>query len=270
MISVKTPLNNTVYSIAGVDRPNIMRHHDGLALENKKLKEQNAELEEFAHVVAHLIKSPLCGITSALKFVVDDAAETLDSQTVRLLKLIDASSNKLQKLVDGILEHNRITSVSSCNKETFNLHDLIKETADRLEYKENAVITYPSSRHITANKKALEQILYILLANGIKYNDKQNMKIDVGFSETGSSYVFSVRDNGAGIREEYLKKIFTMLVVIAPSDRFGNQGAGIGLATLKKLVEAEGGQVKVESRPGSGTRFEFTIRKQREEPGIEA
>ena len=113
-------------------------------------------------------------------------------------------------------------------------------------------------QEIHTNKTALDQILINLITNAIKYNDKDLPKVVVEISQTDDFYEISVKDNGPGIPDKHLDKIFEIFSVMKTEDRFGKQGNGIGLATVKKLVEELGGSIQVKSEMGSFSQFIFT------------
>jgi signal transduction histidine kinase len=108
----------------------------------------------------------------------------------------------------------------------------------------------------------LQQILLNLIGNAIKYNDKKQIEIKIDFIEEQDYYKFQVRDNGTGIDPKYQHRIFDIFEIIAVEDRFGKRGTGIGLSTVKKLVERLGGIISVNSVLDQGTVFEFTIEKE--------
>ena len=114
--------------------------------------------------------------------------------------------------------------------------------------------------NIYSNKTAVEQILINLITNSHKYSDKVITEIEIEIKENDSEYIIAVKDNGPGIKKEYHAKIFDMFETYN-LDKNGNSGNGIGLATVKKLVEALGGQINVASDFGHGTIFTFTISK---------
>jgi signal transduction histidine kinase len=114
---------------------------------------------------------------------------------------------------------------------------------------------------IFTNRPALQQILHNLFTNAIKYNDKKCIIIDVILEDDDDFYYFTVRDNGMGISENEINKLFMIFNNLEKRDRHGNFGTGIGLSIVKKLVEAEGGNITVSSIPAKGTKFTFTLTK---------
>ncbi|CAM4255585.1 sensor histidine kinase [Gillisia hiemivivida] len=112
---------------------------------------------------------------------------------------------------------------------------------------------------IVINRAALEQVLINLITNAIKYNDKKNVEIVIGLAASTTHYEFYVQDNGLGIALEHQENIFDIFEVLGNEDRFGMKGNGIGLATVKKLIENSGGSLKAESEQTKGAKFIFTF-----------
>ena len=227
-----------------------------------KLEEKNHELERFAFVAAHDLKSPLLGISGLSKLLSDNYASKIDNEGKEILVLIAKSSDKLKDLIDGLLAYTRCENVLKEVKSEINLNSLIKDITGLFSYEHELTLNLKSSiSDIITNRAALEQVLINLVANAIKYNDKQNVKIEIGVSSSASHYEFYVQDNGPGIAPENQEKIFGIFEVIANKDKFGRRGNGIGLATVKKVVENSGGSIEVKSKLTQGAKFIFTIEK---------
>lgn len=226
------------------------------------LKTRNVELERFAQVAAHDIKSPLSNISSLAQILITDYARVLDPAAIELLNMLDSSSHTLRKLVDGILEHSKTDGIIAEKRTRFHVDTLVKQTTSLLDKSGQYDFRFSyTDQEIYANYTGLQQILLNLVANAIKYNDKKKVEIEIGFVEKPETYTFFVSDNGSGIRPESLGRIFNIFEVLSTTDRFGERGSGIGLSTVKKLAEGLGGSVKVTSEPGRGSRFSFAISK---------
>ncbi len=233
-------------------------------LENTKneLELKNKELEQFAHVAAHDIKSPLNNITSLTELLVNEYSSSFDEEIAQLFNLLNSSSGKLRNLVDGILEHSKSDKILLQNRELISVKTIIEEVILLIGSQKEYEFLYPmNNTPIHINKTALEQILINLISNGVKYNDKEKIVIEIDFEELDKFYRFYVRDNGCGIRDDDKERIFKIFEVLEMNDRFGRRGNGIGLSTVKKLVEGQSGEIKIESERGKGTKFEFTIAK---------
>ncbi len=229
---------------------------------SRDLETRNSDLERFAHVAAHDIKSPLSNISSLAQILISDYAKDLAPEALMMIEMLDVSSNALRNLVDGILEHSKTDTILVEKRSVFNIADLIESTIKLLD--NNGQFKFErlfQDQQVYANYIALQQVLINLIANGIKYNDKEQVVISISFEETAEFYSFYVEDNGLGIRAEYQERIFNIFEVLASEDRFGKKGNGIGLSTVKKLVEGLGGVLKLTSEIGKGTRIAFTITK---------
>lgn len=227
------------------------------------LENRNLELEKFARVAAHDIKSPLNNISALTELLISQYADKLDADGITMMQMLNVSSETLRELVDGILEHSKADHIGIETQSQFDLCKLIRECILLLDNqsKYSFKINF-SATIIVANKIALQQILLNLISNAIKYNDKEKVEIDINFAEDSDYYTFEVTDNGVGIDPKYQDKIFDIFEIVSVEDRFGKRGTGIGLSTVKKLVQVLGGQIQVESVVGQGATFGFSIAKQ--------
>ena len=226
------------------------------------LEEKNKSLEKFAQVAAHDLKSPLIGISSLTKLFSEKYSDKIDANGKKMLGVIENASIKLQQLIEGLLENSRSEQLLKEKKFCLNLDTLKKEINNLFTYENELIINYKSSlKEIYVNKIVLEQILINLIANAIKYNDKNVVEIEIGIKELPSQYKFYVQDNGPGIPLTHQDQIFKIFEVATLKDKFGLTGNGIGLATVKNLVEKSGGTIKVQSELGKGSKFIFTLDK---------
>lgn len=226
------------------------------------LEEKNLELERFAYVAAHDLKSPLNGIIGLTQLFSENYSSKVDDEGKEILSLIAKSSDNLRNLIDGLLEYSRCENVLKENKSHINLNSLMDDLTGLFVYEQNLKLKLKSSiTNIVINRAALEQVLINLVTNAIKYNDKKNVEIEIGVSESTTHYEIYIQDNGPGIALEDQEKIFDIFKVIGNKDRFGKKGNGIGLATVKKVIENSGGSIKVKSEPTKGARFIFTFEK---------
>src|SRR5699024_9633810 len=133
---------------------------------------------------------------------------------------------------------------------------------DMLNIEEDCEINLPEKNFdLICNRSALEQVFLNLLGNSLKYNDKKKTRITIQAREYDTFYAFSVTDNGMGIPKEKQETVFNLFSIAAEQDKTGKKGHGIGLSTVKKIVEKLGGKIKLTSEPGEFTTFEFTIQK---------
>lgn len=220
-------------------------------------------LEKFALILAHDIRSPLTAISGLTNHLSTGFNYELSAEMKEILGVVSKSSKNVVNLVDGILEYSRNSNRQLADEE-FEVKEFFVEL--RLLFpslaKESLSIQSDLER-IWANPIGLKQILLNLITNAIKYNDKETISITVNATSDDKCYHFSVSDNGMGIPEQHLTKIFDIFTKVHKEDRFGNVGSGIGLATVKNLVTAMKGEIGVKSEVGVGTTFEFSLPKKK-------
>jgi light-regulated signal transduction histidine kinase (bacteriophytochrome) len=228
----------------------------------EEVQRRNRELEDFAYIAAHDIKSPLNNISNLADLLKNDYEGVLDNEGKRILNLIKNSSTKLKSLVSGLLKHSQSENLKKEDKEHFSLKQFIDEVWGLFNVDQAISLNFHSTvKEIEVNKTALEQILINLISNAIKYNDKENIEIEIGVNDNVNEYEFYVKDNGPGIDPIYHKQIFNIFEVLTNKDRFQEPGNGIGLATVKKIVHQLDGRIEVKSKINEGAKFLFYLKK---------
>ncbi|MCP9200290.1 HAMP domain-containing histidine kinase [Gramella sp. GC03-9] len=228
----------------------------------KILKEKYRELERFASLVSHDLKSPLANIISLSELLKEENKGKFDEETEQYLEFLVESSYSLRNYIDGILSFYRSDHVLEKDYVNLDLHKLLKGIVDLYQVSDDIEITYPDDVMLhNVNKAALTQVFLNLISNALKYNDKPKRKVTISHSRNEEFYFFDIKDNGAGIPKEKSREIFELFTTLETADRDGNMGSGIGLATVKKLVESMGGSITVESTPGEGSLFKFRIKR---------
>ena len=229
---------------------------------NESLLEVNTFVQKFASSAAHDLKTPLNNIHLSAQMLQLHLQNRGDEKGIRLADISLSSSENLIKIVDEMLEYSKDPSSLLSNFESLSLHDLLDKLQALIAIPENVKIELnEGSQNLITSKIALEQILLNLLTNAIRYSDKEKTLINIGLKETMSHYLFTVKDNGIGIQESQIDRIFDKHVTLGLKDRFNQQGSGIGLSSVKVLVEKLGGNIRVESEPGYGSVFMFSILK---------
>ena len=228
------------------------------------LEARNEELQQFAYVVSHDIKSPLASIVLTSEMLRENFGEHIDEDNDQLLKILGRASMKIRELVDGVLAYYRSESALNENAESFELRPFLISIAEMFNTNQPIDIQIPQENPcLFMNKTALEQILVNLVQNALKYNDKEKPMVQIRFAENETHYLFAVADNGKGIAQEEQKKIFELFTTLGQRDRFGTRGSGIGLSTVNRLVEKLSGRIDLKSKPGEGSEFSFSIKKLR-------
>lgn len=234
-----------------------------IELENAKkiLERRNADLEKFASVVSHDIKSPLSTISSSIELLKFMSGNVIDEKNRKMLDYIDRSASKLRNLVDGILNYYRSDQLLFNPTEKIALVPFFNSVIEMLSFQPNTIFNLPSEGEIMVNRTALTQIFLNLLSNSLRYNNKHQAEISISFNSKEKFYHFTVSDNGLGISPTQIDKVFDLFMTVNKKDIKGGESIGIGLPTVKKLIENLGGTIHVESVPDRYTKFSFTIAK---------
>jgi signal transduction histidine kinase len=195
--------------------------------------------------------------------LIEDYDAVLDEGVKELIELVNMSSHSLVSLVDGILEHSKASVILNKKVDVFDLKCFTEEVIQLIDATGDYDFRVLYGNQIIAlNKTALQQIFMNLIRNSIKYNDKDRVEVEIGFTEKETEYQFYVSDNGMGIDTEDQDKIFALFEILGVEDRFGNNGNGIGLSTVKKLIEGLGGTISVDSEINKGTKVSFSLLKE--------
>ena len=245
-----------------IDKLELRRKIAQLQDTNQELREANMFIQKFASTAAHDIKNPLSSIhltSQALKIRLQKLG---DEGCNRLIDLNLTSTNRLLGLLDEMLDYSKDPSLLLSKKSEIDLRRSLKKIISLINLPDNFEINLPKEGQlITISEVSFEQIFINLLSNAIRYNDKSTGVIDIRFAEDSDYYRFEVEDNGIGISPEYHEKIFSNSFTLKITDRYNKKGTGIGLATVKDLVNALKGTIYVKSAPGIGTTFFVTIKK---------
>jgi len=227
-------------------------------VKRSKLEEINANLERFASIAAHDMKSPLIIIFGLITLIENELGENANKQISQYLKLLKETNERTKRLINGILDYSRI-SFANMEMQELNLGKICREAAAQYSSKKQVVITVDEKLPIVNHYEiALTQIFSNLLSNAVKYNDKTTCKIEISCIEKLDYYELSVADNGPGIAEKKREKIFDLFENLRTEK---DDSAGIGLATVKKMITETNGRIWVEPSKNQGAMFVFTINK---------
>ncbi|MEH1934384.1 MAG: ATP-binding protein [Nostoc sp.] len=246
----------------------VLRQADKLALMNFELQRSNEELDSFAYVASHDLKEPLRGIHNYANFLMEDYAEVLDENGVGKLQTMVRLTQRMEDLINSLLHFSRLGRAQLI-RQPVNLNELVPQVITTL------TITRPQSevefripqpfKSVQCDRPQINELFTNLISNAIKYNDKPEKWVEIGFIEGNgerkvapNSLTFYVRDNGIGIPQEHLDKIFQIFRRLHGRDEFGG-GTGVGLTIARKIVERHGGRIWVESIPTQGSTFYFTL-----------
>lgn len=222
----------------------------------------NQQLDAFTYIVSHDLKAPLRTIDAFSSFVIENCAQKLDEDSKEYLDRIKINAQKMQKLIDDLLRISRVGREKSIFQ-NIDVNGIIEEVKLRLEFsldKENVkLIIKDKLPAIFCDKIRMTEVFANLISNAIKFMDKKEPVIEIGSSLENDYYRFYVKDNGIGIEEKHFDKIFQIFQRLNDKDKY--EGTGAGLAIVKKIIQMHNGKIWVESKPGLGTTFYFTIPK---------
>ncbi len=232
-----------------------------LARQAKELIRSNTELERFAFVASHDLQEPLRMVSSYMQLLETRYKDKLDSDAHEFIGFAVDGVNWMQTLINALLTYSQLGTkakefeLTDCDKVVtralLNLQVAIQE--------HNAKVTHGPLVTVMADSSQLEQLFQNLIGNAIKFKAKGQPFVHIAVEEKGDDWVFSVKDNGIGIDPKSSEHIFEIFQRLHSREAY--PGTGIGLAICKKIVERHGGEIWVESKPGEGSTFYFTLKK---------
>lgn len=223
------------------------------------LKRSNEELEQFAYIASHDLQEPLRTITNYIDIALDSLKPKMDKSESEYLDFIQKGALHAQDLIQSLLNYANLTKKEYPLERT-DLNKTMRLTLSNLSAaveETKAVITHDRLPVVMANGLQVAQLLSNLISNGIKYRNGKVPKIHVGARQDGSNWIVSVRDNGIGIDPQFKDRVFMIFKRLHSRAKY--PGTGIGLAICKKIVEQHGGKIWLESAPGKGSAFYFSI-----------
>jgi len=223
----------------------------------RNLEKKNQVLSDYAHMVSHDLKSPLRSIDSLINWIIEDNKKLFDQNTTANLNLILQNLEKMDALINGILNY---STIDQAEMESYDvdLNHLVSEIIQIIfRPKHIEIIVKGEMPVIKGDKFRLQQLFQNLIQNAIKSIDKEKGMVEIDVKDVDSFWMFSVKDNGKGISTEYHDKIFQIFEKLENDQ----MATGIGLSIVKKIVDFYGGQIYLESEVGKGTGFYFTLPK---------
>jgi signal transduction histidine kinase len=213
-------------------------------------------------MAAHDIKNPLSSIKLTSQALRTRKEIVQNEGCLKLVNMNISATNNLLLLVDEMMAYSKNPGLLLEKRQSFELNTLIAKVQSLLMVPDNIQIELsPGQHHLHFSIIAVEQILINLISNAIRYNDKAEGLIQIRFTEHEGFYQMDVADNGRGIAEEYLEKIFANNFTLKTKDRFNNVGSGIGLSTVRDLLFLLESTILVESVLGQGSTFSVRLKK---------
>ncbi len=259
-IEIVTELRSLIVGI-------ILSQADEMAKINLELERSNIELDAFAYVASHDLKEPLRGIHNYSNFLMEDYADVLHEDGIAKLQTLVRLTQRMEDLINSLLHYSQLGRTELSRKQT-NLNDLVRQSIDTLRIsqpQQPIEFRTKSLPTIECDRTQVSELFINLIGNAIKYNDRTEKWVEIGWleSETGSGkdpslYTFYVRDNGIGIPQQHLERVFQIFKRLHAQDEYGG-GTGAGLTIVQKIVDRHGGKIWVESTPGEGSTFYFTL-----------
>ena len=225
----------------------------------KKLELSNEDLQSFAYVISHDLKEPLRMVSSFTQLLKKRYEGKFDEEADEFIGFIVEGSERMESLLDDLLNYSRITSAADKYQE-IDLNTIIEECMFNLKIaidEKNVEITCDSLPTVIVNRTQMIHVFQNLLANAIKFSGKKTPKIHISSRRDGDKWIISVSDNGIGIDSQYHKRIFKVFQRLHKRSEY--EGTGMGLFITKKIVERHNGYIWVESEPGNGSTFYFSL-----------
>ena len=225
---------------------------------SKELERSNADLNNFALIASHDLQEPLRTIASYTKLLGKRYKDKLDNNAKDFINIITDSANRMQKLIQNLLDYSKVNNENDFKE--LDLNEIVKNIVNTLDLtitETKAVINYKNLPIINAIEVQVYQLMQNFITNALKYHKEASPVIDISAIQEESYWHIKISDNGIGIEEKDFDKIFIIFNRLHGGGEFA--GSGVGLATVKKIIDIHQGKVWVESKLGVGSTFHFTI-----------
>ena len=225
----------------------------------EELARSNAELQQFAYVASHDLQEPLRAIAGCVQLLQQRCAGKLDARADEYIGHAVDGANRMKALINDLLEYSRVSTSVNALKST-DCNEVLKATLRNLQAamaEKKALVTSDPLPTLMTDESRMIQVLQNLIGNALKFTADRTPEVHVSARRVEGAWQFSVRDNGIGIEPQYRERIFGVFQRLHTRREY--PGTGIGLAICKRIVERHGGRIWVESAPGNGTTFFFTI-----------
>lgn len=232
-------------------------------LEEKTVELQAAvnELEAFSYTVSHDLKSPLRAIEAYTKIIIEEESKKLNNNTKKMVHNVKDISSNMIKMIDNLLKYSKMTNLEIC-KEPVDLAEIFKSTFEqyRAIYKDRFIrFEFETGiPKVLADPTLIKQVIGNIISNCVKFTkNEEKALIVIGCKRGMDEYIFYIKDNGVGINMEFSGKLFAIFQRLHSQDEF--EGNGIGLATVRKIIQKHGGRTWIEGKVNEGTTVYFTL-----------
>jgi PAS domain S-box-containing protein len=237
------------------------RKHAEQALQERttELTRSNAELEQFAYVASHDLQEPLRAVAMYTQLLEQRYGERLDADASSIIGRVTAAVHRMQTLIRDLLTYSRVDTRAADFRVT-SCETVLQEVLDNLQTavaETSAEVSHDPLPTVLADEVQLRQLFQNLVGNALKFHGQEIPRVHISAVTRHGHWVFSVRDNGIGIDPQYVDRIFVIFQRL--HTRRAYPGTGVGLAICKKIVERHGGRIWVDSTPGKGAEFFFTL-----------
>ena len=225
----------------------------------EELRRSNEELERFAYVASHDLQEPLRTIASYVQLLSRRYRDQLGGEAAEFIDFAVAGAARMQRLIEDLLAFSRVSTQQHV-PQPIDAEAVLLESLDDLRASivaSDAVITHDRLPRVSADAGHIEQLFTNLIGNALKFRGIDAPRIHIDVSRQGRFWQFAVGDNGVGLDMQYHERIFVIFQRLHARDRY--EGTGVGLAVCKKIVERHGGRIWVDSSPGRGATFHFTL-----------
>jgi PAS domain S-box-containing protein len=220
------------------------------------LEQRNQELDSFVYVVSHDLKAPLRAVANLSEWIEEDLAGSLTTTIQEQMTLLRSRICRMEATIDGLLDYARVGRTENTHQLTI-VAQLLAEIVDSLAPPPKFTIAIAQNMPtLHTSQVLLAQVFTNLIGNGIKHHNRADGSLHIGIVERGNFYEFTIADDGPGIAPDQHDRVFEIFQAVNPQNR--SDSTGIGLAIVKKIIEAEGGKIRLESQLGQGTTFYFT------------
>ncbi|GAB3677549.1 sensor histidine kinase [Halopiger thermotolerans] len=257
----------------GVHEAQALIRADALAARNEKLKRterrleeavaqleaSNEQLEQFAYAASHDLQEPLRMVTSYLQLIEDRYGDDLDEDCTEFIEFAVDGADRMDAMIDGLLEYSRVDTQGD-SFEAVDLDAVFEDVCTDLQFRieeTDATITRGSLPTVEGDPRQLRRVFQNLLANALEYGGDAPPRVHVSADREGATWTISVRDEGIGIHPDDADRVFGVFQRVHSAGE--REGSGIGLALCERIVERHGGEIRVDSEPGEGSTFRFTL-----------